>query len=65
MAELNKTLNIGEIVRLKGGGPPLTVCEYQKIETEPVKCVWFDDAGILRAGSFHPLTIERRPSREG
>ena len=36
-------MKIGDVVRLKGGGPKMTLNGYQKDGIEPLwDCVWFD-----------------------
>lgn len=59
-----KTWDIGDVVRLKGGGPPLTVAETQTAPNAPVKCIWFDRDGILKVGQFPAMTVEEHP-RDG
>ncbi len=39
-------LKIGDVVRLKSGGPLMTITEFGKYaysDHEQVKCVWFDN----------------------
>ena len=46
----------GDTIRLKSGGPPMTV---EKIESDATGkprayCTWFDDNGALKHASFEP-----------
>ena len=39
------SFKVGDIVRLKSGGPIMTVVDFGKYgydDTEKIKCVWFD-----------------------
>ena len=57
-------VSIGSVVKLKSGGPPMTVTGYgTKIEfgsvfsknvkdKEQVKCQWFEATGLLQEGVF-------------
>lgn len=45
-------LNIGMVVVLKSGSPPMTVSELYS-EQQEVKCVWFDSNGCIHDFRFH------------
>jgi uncharacterized protein YodC (DUF2158 family) len=57
-------INIGDVVRLKSGGPKMTVNgiqESNEIEKRNlVHCVWFEE-GIIRPEGrvFHPDALEK------
>lgn len=53
----------GSVVKLKSGGPPMTV---EKVDDDPltgevsVSCVWFDEIGdkkVLQARGFSPAVL--------
>lgn len=43
---------IGDVVRLKSGGPPMTVTETPGPETDTYHCVWFDGRGDYHSHHF-------------
>jgi uncharacterized protein YodC (DUF2158 family) len=49
-------MEIGDVVRLKSGGPRMTV-EIITTETAVVRCVWFDNEELKR-GIFPAATLE-------
>ena len=46
---------VGDKVQLKTGGPPMTV---EGIESESVKCVWFDSKNVLKRSTFVEETLK-------
>lgn len=51
----------GDRVRLKSGGPTMTV---EEIYDEDLSCVWFDKVGnkqVIQRGSFRPVVLEKAP----
>lgn len=52
---------VGDKVRLKSGGPDMTVKELDQllaIDSDDILCTWF--AGLkIQSGSFPPDTLER------
>lgn len=54
---------VGDVVRLKSGGPRMTVQKVGDFVGEPyVQCSWFVVVGKnqkLENGSFHPKTLEK------
>lgn len=55
-----KPFSIGDVVRLKSGGPSMTVAEIGDIEGQPtVSCTWFEN-DKKEQGTFHPDTLRRR-----
>jgi uncharacterized protein YodC (DUF2158 family) len=51
----------GDVVRLKSGGPGMTV---QKLLRNLVHCQWFVDGKKLQSGSFAPETLDAVPNYE-
>lgn len=46
-------IEVGTVVRLKSGGPPMTVCSMEKFRGRKVfNCEWFDLILKLRAARF-------------
>ena len=48
-------MEIGDIVRLKSGGPKMTVTELDERE---VTCTWFDRNGRNKTNKFPVATVE-------
>lgn len=52
-------VNIGDVVQLASGGPPMTVCEYPvkgldgSVFPEQVKCEWFNEDNQLKHALFN------------
>lgn len=57
---MNEKYQPGDFVRLRSGGPTLTVTSQDQ---EIVSCVWFDGNNIQK-GEFHELTLERVEDHE-
>ncbi len=53
---MGESLAVGEVVRLKSGGPSMTVEALREVQ---VRCGWFDKAGNLHRDLFDPATIEK------
>jgi uncharacterized protein YodC (DUF2158 family) len=54
------TLQIGEVVRLKSGGPAMTVIATgARAEPGVVECAWFDRDQACATASFPPRALER------
>ena len=57
-------LNVGEVVRLKSGGPEMTVKEspYRTIDgrehPEIVDCEWFTEKGVIKHKTFNIEELE-------
>jgi uncharacterized protein YodC (DUF2158 family) len=49
--------NIGDIVRLKSGGPKMTVSGYTQI-SDVVICQWFNSNGELQRSRFRESSLE-------
>jgi uncharacterized protein YodC (DUF2158 family) len=48
-----------DVVKLKSGGPEMTVDEIRSVGSESiVHCVWFDDKHQDRDGTFSPVSLE-------
>jgi uncharacterized protein YodC (DUF2158 family) len=59
------TLKIGDVVRLKSGGPQMTVDQLGTREgQEIVRCVWFEGTS-KKTGTFPPVTLESAAARGG
>ena len=50
------TWNSGDRVKVKTGGPPMTV-EHENEDMERVQCVWFEGDKMKRE-LFHPAALE-------
>jgi uncharacterized protein YodC (DUF2158 family) len=50
----------GDVVKVKAGGPLMTV---QSIELSDVECIWFVKE-TLKVGRFVPATLEPVPDEE-
>ncbi len=66
--ENNTSLSLGSIVRLRSGGPQMTVCWIYSNETDKpldkdipnnefIKAMWFTQAGVLEEAKFHVKTL--------
>jgi len=55
MPEEKETLAVGDTVRLKSGGPPMTI---QDIASDMSICVWFDAKGIRQQAQFLTATLQ-------
>ncbi len=44
-------IKIGDIVRLKGGGPHMTICGFKSLFIDEVQCQWFEKSK-LHSGFF-------------
>jgi uncharacterized protein YodC (DUF2158 family) len=54
------SLQVGEVVRLKSGGPPMTVVATgARAEPGVVECAWFNRDNAYAAASFPPRALER------
>jgi uncharacterized protein YodC (DUF2158 family) len=53
---------VGDIVKLKSGGPKMTVCEVHTILETQVECSWFSRTGkhqdALLRGFYPPRALE-------
>ena len=54
---------VGDVVRLKSGGPKMTV-DYFDSDTERALCVWFKD-GERKQDHFLPETLEKYERSKG
>lgn len=52
---------VGNEVRLKSGGPVMTVAGPDTVMGEPtgdLRCTWFDNQGVVQSNGFHPEMLE-------
>jgi uncharacterized protein YodC (DUF2158 family) len=58
---MSQELRIGDTVRIKSGGPLMTVTNTGEIELGPegihVWCTWFNDKKQPENGVFHTATV--------
>ena len=55
-------VKVGDVVRLKSGGPPMTVARvFQGAGSWYANCVWFDGA-VTKGGDFATGVLEPEPS---
>lgn len=45
----------GDVIRLKSGGPPMTVVGRNGLT---ISCQWFNESGELRTGDFPNFALE-------
>lgn len=45
---------VGQVGRLKSGGPPMTV---SKVNGNRVECLWFDESNSLQEASFYSCCL--------
>lgn len=63
---IQRKFKVGDLVRLKSGGPLMTVKDVYDDPNNPflkdyggyVKCTWFDEKNALRSSEFQQDTIE-------
>jgi uncharacterized protein YodC (DUF2158 family) len=54
------SLQVGEVVRLKSGGPAMTVIATgARAEPGVVECAWFGRDDVYATASFPPRALER------
>ena len=53
-----KYLQVGEVVRLKSGGPKITVSKLGNMDYDPVECKWFN-GGQTQWGVFPQRVLIR------
>lgn len=53
---MESTFQIGEVVRVKSGGPAMTI-EYIT-DSYNIKCVWFNKRQKLKRGEFKSSTLK-------
>jgi uncharacterized protein YodC (DUF2158 family) len=56
----DKPFNVGDVVRLKSGGPRMTVteCDLDNFDVMTVWCAWFEGVKA-HEGTFPALAVER------
>lgn len=59
-------LQQGDVVKLKSGSPPMTVCEYpfktidERANPNLATCKWFDAESRLHTATFHIDELEKQ-----
>ena len=59
---MNDAIEEGDIVRLRSGGPPMSV---QTVTPDGIECMWFDSDGRLQEKIFHPGTLQKNSDHDG
>lgn len=59
--QIERALEVGDVVKLKSGGPAMTVLQIASPQT--VKVVWFDDAATLRTAEVTINSLTRGKGR--
>ena len=59
----SEKLKEGDLVRLKSGGPVMTVVNPGGLSGWPV-CNWFEGSAV-KSGSFPPAALRKVPEEEG
>lgn len=60
----NSIFKKGDVVRLKSGGPTMTIVDFSwnrttdNPYTDRVECTWFDDKSNLKKDSFETILLE-------
>ena len=50
----------GDVVRLKSGGPNMTIDSIETFDGRPqATCVWFDDKNERQTGVFDLVTLDK------
>ena len=53
-----ENIEVGDLVRLKSGGPLMTVASTDEADTHGVWCQWFRDDGTLESNYFKPPFLQ-------
>lgn len=54
----DEQFKLGDAVQHKSGGPKMIVCYITNKQHASHQCEWFDNAGKLQHGMFHPDVLE-------
>lgn len=57
-------MKVGDIVRLKSGGPPMTVVHAANVE-QVYQCCWFTREGKIEASDFRIDTLQILKHEDG
>jgi uncharacterized protein YodC (DUF2158 family) len=49
---------VGDVVRLKSGGPAMTIQKLGEYPSDQVECRWFTDEQECKWGSFPPACLK-------
>ena len=55
----------GDIVRVKSGGPDMTVSSASRSQSDSSNCVWFDDKGEVKNQAFKDAVLEKVDTASG
>lgn len=55
--EPKELFKIGDLVRLKSGGPIMTINYVKDYEENECICIWFNDKKEVLSRSFNPTTL--------
>lgn len=58
MSKIERALEVGDVVKIKSGGPFMTVLQVASPQT--VKVVWFDQAQSLRTAEVTINSLTRK-----
>lgn len=50
-------MKVGDVVRLKHGGPKMTVTEIREYSKQSLETVWFEEGSIRQYGYFDPKAV--------
>jgi len=57
--QVQKPLDIGDVVTLKSGGPAMTIHNFTDTQPRTAKCLWFHN-GLVQDNTFLVHTLKRR-----
>ena len=54
-------MKTGDVVKLKSGGPDMTITKrYTGVSEDAVECTWFDKSGGINSSKFPDLALQPR-----
>jgi uncharacterized protein YodC (DUF2158 family) len=54
-----ENFNVGDVVRLKSGGPKMTISVVRSDDDGRVETTWFDEKGVERGGVYQPALLKK------